>query len=293
MSALVGSAPPARVAFGMTLREYRTAIGPAGSTSYTPPVIADIAHLCGTPRRAGKLAAVVTATALAVAVDAGSALAASPPTLAGWKLTLPVSSSGCQCGDAAQVNPAAATPPWLVRNSDGSLTFWTPTKGAHTPNSRRTRTELNSLTSYRAGSGTHTLQEILSVQKLPSGGDIIIGQIHGTGTNSAVPLLMLHYKQGNLVVATRNSPTVSGDSKKTVLSDVPLNAPFSYTITQSDGNFLVSASHGSKQQQITVPVPASFTNMDVRFQTGDYQQTDANDSDTDGGQLTVTALSQS
>jgi hypothetical protein len=33
--------------------------------------------------------------------------------------------------------------------------------------------------------------------------------------------------------------------------------------------------------------------MDVRFQAGDYQQTDANDSDTDGGQLTVTALSQS
>lgn len=33
--------------------------------------------------------------------------------------------------------------------------------------------------------------------------------------------------------------------------------------------------------------------MDLRFQAGDYQQSDANQSSTEGGRLTVTALSQS
>jgi hypothetical protein len=255
----------------------------------------NLSNLRETLRRVCKPVVAVTTTALAVALCAGAATpsAARQLSLANWKLTLPVSSSGCQCGDAGQVNPAATTPPWLVRNPDGSLTFWAPTKGARTPNSRRPRTELVSLTGYRVGVGTHTLQETLSVQRVPSAQDIIIGQIHGGGTSSAIPLLMLHYKQGSIVVATRKSPTSSGDDTATVLTDVPLNKPFTYTITQADGNFLVSASHGSKQGHVTVPVPASFTNTDVRFQAGDYQQTDANNSATDGGQLTLTALSQS
>jgi Alginate lyase len=249
-------------------------------------------------RIATAAAAVVAATgglSLAVAVGSASAAPTSSPaaavSLSGWKLTLPVSSSGCQCGkNATEVNPAAVTPPWLVRNSDGSLTFWAPTKGATTPHSLHPRTELVDLSDFTAGSGTHTLKGTFSIQKLPSANDIIIGQIHGGGSQSAIPLLMLHYQSGQIVVVTRKSPTVAGSTTATVLTGIPLNAAFSYTISQSGTQFLVSAAYGAKTGHATIPVPGPFKGSDVRFQAGDYQQSDANQSSTDGGRLTVTAL---
>jgi hypothetical protein len=234
--------------------------------------------------------------ALSLAVAAGPANAAPPsPTaavsLAGWKLTLPVNSSGCQCGNnATEVNPAAITPPWLVRNSNGSLTFWAPTKGATTPHSLHPRTELVDLSDFTAGSGTHSLKGTFSIQKLPSANDIIIGQIHGGGSSSAIPLLMLHYRSGTLDVVTRKSPTVGGSTDNTLLTGVPMNTAFSYTITQNGSKFVVSVVYGAKTGTATIPVPSSFKGMDVRFQAGDYQQTNANNSPTDGGRLTVTAL---
>jgi alginate lyase len=245
------------------------------------------------------------AGALSFFTTIGSASAAPTPSspsllspaatvsLSGWKLTLPVDSSGCQCGSATEVNPAAVTPPWLVRNSDGSLTFWAPTKGAHTPNSLHPRTELVSLADFTAGSGTHTLKGTFSIQKLPSANDIIIGQIHGGGSSSSIPLLMLHYRQGTIDVVTRQSPTTGGSSDTTLLTGVPMNTAFSYTITQSGTKFLVSVVYGSKTGHTTIAVPSAFKGVDVRFQAGDYQQTDANQSSTDGGRLTVTALSAS
>lgn len=231
---------------------------------------------------------------LAVAAGAASAAPSSPTaavSLAGWKLTLPVDASGCQCGNSAtEVNPAAVTAPWLIRNSDGSLTFWAPTKGATTPHSLHPRTELVDLSDFTAGSGTHTLKATLSIQKLPSADDIIVGQIHGGGSQSAIPLLMLHYESGKIVIVTRKSPTVGGDTTVTVLTGIPLNAAFSYTITQSGSRFLVTAAYGAKTGRATIPVPGPFKGGDVRFQAGDYQQTDANHSSTDGGRLTMTAL---
>jgi hypothetical protein len=251
-------------------------------------------------RTSAAAAAVLTAAgALTLAATGGPALAAPAPaaakavSLSGWKLTLPVDSSGCQCGSATEVNPAAVTPPWLVRNANGSLTFWAPTKGAHTPNSLHPRTELVDLSDFTAGSGTHTLSATFSIQKLPSANDIMIGQIHGGGSSSSIPLVMLHYRGGSIVVVTRKSPTVAGSTTATVLTGVPLDAAFSYTIEQSGSKFLISATFGSKTGHATVPVPSSFKGMDVRFQAGDYQQTDANQSSTDGGRLTVTALSAS
>ncbi|HEU5333311.1 MAG TPA: polysaccharide lyase family 7 protein [Actinocrinis sp.] len=256
-------------------------------------------------RRARTRAAVAAATALTaagaltLAAAVGSALAAAAPaaasavSLSGWKLTLPVDSSGCPCGSATEVDPAAVRAPWLVRNANGSLTFWAPTKGAHTPNSLHPRTELVDLSDFTAGSGTHTLKGTFSIQKLPSANDIIIGQIHGGGSSSAIPLVMLHYRSGAIVAVTRKSPAVGGSTTATVLTGVPLNAAFSCTIEQNGSKFLISAAYGAKSGQATVAVPSSFKGMDVRFQAGDYQQTDANQSSTDGGRLTIIALSAS
>jgi hypothetical protein len=216
---------------------------------------------------------------------------AAPVSLTGWQLTLPVDLSGCQCGSATMLSPAAITPPWLVRNTDGSLTFWAPTKGATTPHSLHPRTELVSMSGFTGGSRTHTLTETLSVQALPPANDIIVAQVHGGGLISSVPLVMLHYRAGRIVDAVRTSVTVDKVSEATVLTGVPLSASFSFTITAGSTGFVISVAYGTRTGHLTVPLPAPFRGMDLRFQTGDYQQTDANSSTTEGGRLTITALS--
>ncbi|HEU5353996.1 MAG TPA: polysaccharide lyase family 7 protein [Actinocrinis sp.] len=238
------------------------------------------------------LSAMLSGPASAAPASTAAKSPASVVSLTGWNLTLPVDSSGCQCGAATEISPATLKAPWLVRNSDGSLTFWAPTKGAHTPHSLHPRTELVSRTDFTAGSGTHTLTATFVMQKMPSANDIMIGQIHGGGSSSSIPLLMLHYRNnGQLIVVTRKNPT-SGSTSATVLTGVPMNAAFSYTITQSGMKMTVTATYGGKHGNAVIAVPSSFRGMDVRFQAGDYQQTDANNSATDGGRLTVTAISQ-
>jgi hypothetical protein len=77
------------------------------------------------PRRARRLFLAAGAATIVLALSpALGAKAASTVSLSGWKLTLPVDSSGCQCGSAATIDPATVKAPWLTRDSDGGrLTF--------------------------------------------------------------------------------------------------------------------------------------------------------------------------
>lgn len=247
---------------------------------------------------AAAVTAVVGAGAWGISAAQGPASAAAGVSLSGFTLTLPVDSAGQQSGAASTVSPAKITAPWLTRNADGSLTFFAPTKGAHTPHSPHPRTELVSTNDFNAGSGTHTMTATMVMQQLPSAQDIIIGQIHGGGPISSVPLLMLHYRHtsadaansGRVTLTVRKNPTVSGSDVSTVLTDVPMNAAFSYTITENATGFAVTATSGGKTGKQAVPLNASFKGKDVRFQVGDYQQTPADNSPTDGGRLTLNAL---
>jgi hypothetical protein len=242
--------------------------------------------------------ALIGAAAL-VLVSAPSPASAATVSLSGWKLTLPVNSAGQQSGASTTLDPAAVDPPWLVRNTNGSLTFWAPTKGAHTPNSLHPRTELVRKTDFTAGSGNHSMSATFEMQKLPAANDIIIGQIHCGGADSSIPLLMLHYKHtssdaansGRIYLVVRTNPDVAGTDTATILTGVPMNAAFSYTITANGGSLTVSATSGSQSGNSTKALNSSFKGKDVRWQVGDYQQSDANDSSTDGGRLTVDALS--
>ncbi len=236
----------------------------------------------------------VAAVAVAAgALTPGTALAATV-SLSGWRLTLPVNSSGQPTGNAAvTLNPAAVRSPWLVRNSDGSLTFWAPTHGATTTNSKHARTELVSNSDFTAGSGSHTLSATLKVQQLPSAHDIIIGQIHCSGSQSSIPLLMLHYNNGNISVVVRTDPTVPGTDSATVLTGVPLNATFSYTIIANGSSFVTSASYNGRSGNKTITMNSSFKGFPVRWQAGDYQQSNVSTTDTGGGRMTITALSKS
>jgi hypothetical protein len=216
-------------------------------------------------------------------------------SLAGWKLTLPVSKSGDLSGKAKELSAAAVTAPWLVRNADGSLDFWAPATGATTSNSEHSRTELVSDNDFTLGTGVHTLAATLEVTQVPdTDQDIDIGQIHGGGSMSSVPFVMLHWRGDSIVVIVKTELSGSDSQSITLLSGIPLNARFSYTLTDSgDGSLAFTATYDGRTRQSTVQAPAPFMGTDERFQVGDYQQATAGTSPTDGGRVTFYAITTS
>jgi hypothetical protein len=213
--------------------------------------------------------------------------------LEGWKLTLPTEGKS---GNAASVEPAELTEPWLTAGPDGSLTFWAPAEGATTKNSDHPRTELNSLTNFKAGTdGEHTLEASLAVNQVPEDSkDIIVGQIHGADDISSVPYVMLHYRDGEIRVVVKQQH--KGDEKQafSLLTGVPLNDRFDITITDAgNGSMTIGASHAGNTQQVTAQVPAAFQGQTVRFQVGDYQQADSAQGADDGGRVTFYKIAES
>lgn len=221
-----------------------------------------------------------------------------PPTttpsgidLQGWKLTLPEEGDK---GNAAEVEPAAVTDPWLTTGPDGSLTFWAPAAGATTKNSKSPRTELISLTDFSAGEDRRSLTASLAVSQVPTDSkDIIIGQIHGSDDIKSVPYVMLHYKDGDIEAEVKQKQ--KGDEKQTfpLLSGVPLNERFDFTISDDgNGSMTLSATRGGQTQQATAPVPEEFQGETVRFQVGDYQQAESSEGDEDGGRVTFYTIEE-
>lgn len=217
---------------------------------------------------------------------------ASPIGLAGWKLTLPIAGPK---GTPKSVEPADVAPPYLTRDADGRLLFWAPVAGTTTANSEHTRTELNSLSPFTAGQGRHTLSATVSVTQVPEADpDVIIGQIHGTGPISAVSFVMLHYDSGVIRVVVKQQRSGSSSEDHRLLEDVPLGAPFTYSITDDgDGTLHFSATQGGRTGDASAPIPTAFTAAPVRFQAGAYQQADStadSASPDDGARVTFSAL---
>jgi hypothetical protein len=216
-----------------------------------------------------------------------------PVSLDGWKLTLPIDSAGNLSGSAKQLSAAAVTAPWMTRNADGSLAFWAPSTGATTSNSEHSRTELVSTDDWNFGSAVHTLSATVSVSQVPqSNPDICIGQVHGGGSIKSIPFVMLHYRGGNIVVIVKQVLHGSASQSVTLLTGVPINAVFSYTITDNaDGTLGLSATYNGQTQKQTVQVVTAFMGTDQRFQAGDYQQATSGTSSSDGGRVTFYSLS--
>ena len=213
----------------------------------------------------------------------------TPISLAGWKLTIPEASDK---GTAASVDPANSAPPWLTRDGNGSLKFWAPVDGATTENSEHPRTELVSLTNFKAGTSPHTLAASLAVTQAPtSNQDIIIGQIHGADDIKSVPFVMLHYSAGAIRVVVKQAQSGSASDKYPLISGVPLGARFSYTISDAgNGNLSFAAGYGANNRSVTVPIPEPFRNATVRFQAGAYQQGESSGGAGDGARITFYSL---
>jgi Alginate lyase len=240
-------------------------------------------------------------TASGDAVSAGTSAVAVPQipigpiSLSGWKLTLPVSKSGALSGKAKQLQSAVITSPWLERGSGGSLAFWAPATGATTSNSEHSRTELVSDDDFTFGKGVHSMSATLSVTQVPHNDqDIDVGQIHGGGSIKSIPFVMLHWRDGSIVVVVKTELHGSNSQTITLLTGVPLGARFSYVMTDDgDGGLTLTAAYNGQAQQAVVAVATPFLGTDERFQVGDYQQAGSGISPSDGGRVTFYAITTS
>ena len=219
-------------------------------------------------------------------------LPTGPVALADWQLTLP--STGRK-GDAAIVNPAAPTPPWLVTGSDNTLTLWAPVTGTTTPNSTHARTELDNHASFLAGTARHVLTATLAVTQLPTERpDVVVGQIHGAGPISSVSFVLLHDENGRLGVVIKKARSGSEGTHLALLDNVALGTLFGYSITDDgDGTMTFTATSNGLTATATAPIPAEFRSATVRFQAGAYQQSDSTSGGSgpdDGARVTFHAL---
>lgn len=252
---------------------------------------------------AGALVAVVAATV------AGTTLAQATPatapattpahlnggiSLSGWAgLLLPVNPQGQLSGnDAAVISPAALDAPWLTATSSGGLEFWAPSGGATTAHSLHSRTELESGIKYPVGKQQHALNATLAIQRLPlSNPEICVAQLHAGGTGGSNPFVLIMFKSGKLYVIAVASPTTVTDD--TLLTNVPLNAAFSYKIVDNgNGTLDIGGSYASQHKSYTIPVPSAQDGASGHFSAGDYQQGTKSEGTNDGGKVLYTILTQ-
>jgi hypothetical protein len=211
--------------------------------------------------------------------------------LSNWKLTIPVENDD---GNATTVQPVALAQPWLSENPTGGLMFWAPSSGATTKHSDHPRTELNSLTNFKAGQGVHTLSASVTLLQVPQDGQgIIMGQIHGADDISSVPYVMLRYQENKVIVVVKQVQDGNDHINYPLLDNVPLNARFDFTIIDlGNGNLGFTGILGGQTQNLTVPIPTEFKGATVRFQAGDYQQADDPAGGQDGGRVILHTLSE-
>jgi hypothetical protein len=171
------------------------------------------------------------------------------------------------------VDPAQVVPPFLTADG-GALVFWAPVAGATTRNSDHARTELNSLTTFAAGSGRHALAATVAVNQVPSEGkEVILAQIHGADDLRAVPFVMLRWADGALRVVVKQERSGSAARSYPLTSDVPLGARFDIAMVDNgDGTLTFTANFQGDAPEVTAPLPAAFAGAPVRFQAGAYQQ---------------------
>ena len=240
--------------------------GPGGSDQASPPI--------GTapPASAAQAGDSGARPLLGLGVGGGDVAAVD---LAGWKLAIPETNDK---GTAASVAPTdAGAEPWMTKGQDGAVHMWAPVAGATTPNSNHARTELQSLTYFKAATGRHQLSASVTVSQVPKARpDVIIGQIHGAGDISSVSWVMLHYDAGDIRVVVKQAQSGPRSDKYPLIAGVPLGARFDYTLSDNgDGNIISTATYGATTKTATIPISVAFKGATVRFQAGDYQQADS------------------
>ena len=218
-----------------------------------------------------------------------------------WSLALPININGqeqmgtkCISITNTALN-AGYTSKYFYSSADTGVTFWCPIDGATTSpgvGSDHPRTELVETTNRPMGQ-KQSLTAIVAINQYASKSkDIIIGQIHGAGTFSYAPFVMLHATNGSIIAYVKGDTVGNtGISKSVLLQNVAIGAKLSYTIysDSTDIYFTASCAGATGTGKWNTPIPAIWSGLPVRFSAGDYVQ-DTGQSSTDGGKVTFYKL---
>jgi hypothetical protein len=304
-AALVAGTAGVTMAVGTTSKAAPTAATPAladsraptpTSTSSTKALTANASPAAGaTATRTGSKASVQAAPSTSPPAAANAAATTSSISLSSWAgLVLPVNDSGGLSGnDSLVLSPARLDSPWLTRTSTGALLFWAPSGAATTAHSLHSRTELESAIKYDVATQAHALTATLQIERLPeSNPEICVAQLHAGGTGGSDPFVMVDYKSGKLYVMVASGTSVAA-SFYTLLTNVPLDAAFSYRVADNDnGTLTIGANASGQSKSYTVPIPSVLRGVSGHFSAGDYEQGKGSSGTTDGGEVLFTALSQ-
>jgi hypothetical protein len=249
-----------------------------------------------------KLMASALTLAAAGVLLAGQAAVAAPALNTGvapggnfnlsvWELQEPIGSAG---------SPTTISPSRLkgatgfqdayfyTDKTDGSMTFWDPENGVHTPNSSYSRSELREMNASGSAAswglpGTHKLSATVKVTKVPS--SVCVGQIHASeGSGTTKPLLELYYhSNGDIYLGTENSP--DGGQTLHYITNVALGAHFTYVINVT-GNKINLTVNGART---SYSIPSSFNAYKQYFKAGSYNQS-SSDSTSNGAKVKFYAL---
>lgn len=196
--------------------------------------------------------------------------------LATWNLSVPVGTPATIIETPKLVEGYQDN---YFRTPSGAVIFWAPVTGSKTENAIYPRTELRE--SYPDGrvrnwlysDADNFMRAALAVNKVPSSGRVVIGQIHAW--NSTKPMLKLEYqyeddeKLGNVVAKFRNRPDDEDPQVVTVAEGVPLNKRFTYSLHVTPNGSL--AVHAAGYRWVT-RLDRSWAPKPLYYKAGMYTQ---------------------
>jgi hypothetical protein len=172
---------------------------------------------------------------------------------------------------------------------NGQMKFFTPVTGVHSANSKDPRTELAQAQGWKMDSGGHTLSASLTLDQVPSTGDVTIGQVHQRGTAGRPPV-MINWKNGQVIASVMETNSPSAQRKDYVLADnIPLGAPNNYNIDVApDG----SAAIDLNGKPTNFKLDSSFNEGELYFKAGLYVHNNQGSS-SESARATFTGLQMS
>ena len=213
--------------------------------------------------------------------------------LATWNLSVPVGSPPYTVETSKLVNGFKDQ---YFHSDTGTLFFWSPVTGSKTENAIYPRTELRetfsngTLRNWYYPDADNTLRATLAVNKVPSSGKIVIGQIHAY--DSQKPLIKLEYQfkektqTGNIVAKVRMRPDEDESRVIIVASNVPLEKSFTYVINLNKAGLLSVYAADSEWNE---RIGAAWAAKPLYFKAGAYVQDNSGDSK-EGAKVTFAKL---
>lgn len=196
--------------------------------------------------------------------------------LATWNLSIPV---GVPATTIQTPLLVGGYQDYYFKSANGSIFFWAPVNGTVTDSASYPRSELREtfadgkLRNWTYPTADNFLRAALSVSQVPSTGKVVIGQIHAYGSSKPMVKLEFQYKTktatATIVAKVRSTPLDEEGQVITVLSGIPLNQRFSYTLHLTPkGGLSVSVN----DTQWSTKLDPSWAPKPLYFKAGVYTQ---------------------